>query len=68
MMLCACVWCLLPPTSMLGGAEMHLGAHHQLAHQAEFLVALAFAWPYLRLPAPLLRVTHALTQARHVTT
>lgn len=57
MMLVGCLWGLLPRPKPAGSETFSTGnshsllfvaAHHQFTHQAEFTVALAFAFPLLR--------------------
>lgn len=46
----------------LRGHAYFLGAHHQLAHQAEVLIALSFAFPLLDFGSSALRVCFWITQ------
>jgi len=47
-----CFWGLIPSTeSAIKNKKAFVGTHHQFAHNAEMLMAMAFGYPFLNLGA-----------------
>ena len=61
-LLCACVWGLTRDSPLNRNDRRHNSVHHQLGHQAELLMVLAFAFPFLVLSKKSLNVCFVALQ------